>query len=59
MVEALEIGLVYIYNADGTGFLVDEYSLVVTNAHVVGDWDAVTASLVDGKRVRRYSSWRE
>ena len=42
--------MVYIETADGTGtgFLVDEYGLVVTNAHVVGDWDAVTASLLDG-----------
>ena len=50
MVEALEASVVYIETADGTGtgFLVDEYGLVVTNAHVVGDWDAVTASLLDG-----------
>ena len=50
MVEAIEASVVYIETADGTGtgFLVDEYGLVVTNAHVVGDWDAVTTSLLDG-----------
>ena len=50
LIEGLEASVVFIETADGTGtgFLVDEYGLVVTNAHVVDDWDAVTASLLDG-----------
>lgn len=51
MIEDVEISLVYIETPDGsgTGFLVDEDGLVVTNAHVVERFDTVTVVMADGR----------
>lgn len=50
MIENLERSLVYIETdtGAGTGFIVDEDGLVVTNAHVVERFDTVAVVLADG-----------
>ena len=51
MVSNIEHGVVHILtsNASGSGFIIDEDGLVVTNAHVLGSSKSVTVRLVSGK----------
>ena len=50
MIEAVQSSLVYIETADGSGsgFIVDETGLIVTNEHVVRGFDTVLLVLSDG-----------
>ena len=51
MIEDIEPSLVYIETdtSSGTGFVVEEGGLVVTNEHVVEDFDSVTVVMSDGR----------
>ena len=51
MIQDIESSLVYIETdaGSGTGFVVDEDGLVVTNAHVVERFSAVTVVMSDGR----------
>ena len=51
MIENVEVSLAYIETPDGsgTGFIVDEDGLVVTNAHVVERFNTVTVVMADGR----------
>ena len=51
VVESVSAGVVQILNSSGdagSGFLIDADGLVVTNAHVVGEFKTVDVSLADG-----------
>ena len=52
LVENVKQSLVFIETEDatGTGFIIDEDGIVITNAHVVGNSYNVSASLEDGRQ---------
>ena len=51
MIEDIELSLVYIETSSGsgTGFIIDEDGIVVTNAHVIENFKTVTVVLADGR----------
>ena len=53
-VEAIKLSIAYIEtpNGGGTGFIVDEDGLMVTNAHVVSDFLTVTVVFEDGNEYK-------
>lgn len=49
MIESVKPGLVFIEPLSGSGFVIDESGLVVTNQHVVEGLDTVTVWMLDGR----------
>lgn len=50
MIESVKPGLVFIEPLAGSGFVIDESGLVVTNQHVVEGLDTVTVRMLDGRK---------